>query len=468
MISERTKGLFALHYIIQIALVSGLFWILFGCFSIFPPSGSPLQPDRYLVYSLLGGGALLLKGISTPTNKRDLLRLKVAERLNLSLIQTVWITGSIFLYLVASKDKAISRLFLFTWLASTLAVLAFLNQKTPFWLAAKLFYRSSSEKTILVYLGGDTDVLSSWIGRQHKLGMRTIGALTDCNLPNNLAMVPTLGTIDELGKVVKDAKPTQIIVSSIPSDKRYASQLADFCDSNGIRMVVMSDLDSTFQRSVTVIEDDGLRLLAFRGEPLENPFNRVQKRTLDILVSLGVVALVLPLATIFVWFFQRLQSPGPLFFRQKRAGLQNQIFEIIKFRSMTVNNNAESKQATKNDSRVYPAGLWFRKLSIDELPQFINVLKGEMSVVGPRPHLLEHNEQWAKVTSKYHLRVFAKPGITGLAQVRGFRGEAKNSEVLQGRVVSDIEYIENWSLVLDLLIITRTILQVFHPPTTAY
>ena len=135
---------------------------------------------------------------------------------------------------------------------------------------------------------------------------------------------------------------------------------------------------------------------------------------------------------------------------------------------MYVHNQSEAKQATLGDSRIFPLGALLRKLSIDELPQFLNVLSGEMSIVGPRPHLIEHNQQFSKFLRNYHIRTLVKPGITGLAQVRGFRGEAKEERDIEQRVAADIEYLENWKLSLEIHIIWGTFLQVFRPPKTAY
>jgi lipopolysaccharide/colanic/teichoic acid biosynthesis glycosyltransferase len=169
-----------------------------------------------------------------------------------------------------------------------------------------------------------------------------------------------------------------------------------------------------------------------------------------------------------VWIIQRINSPGPLLLRQMRAGLQNNQFEILKFRTMHVNNPAEARQATRDDLRIYRGGRTLRRLSIDELPQFWNVLQGQMSVVGPRPHLIEHNEAFARVISRFPIRMVVKPGITGLAQIRGFRGEARTSEAIGQRLRSDIEYLENWRLLLDVMIIAKTALQMLVPPKTAY
>jgi putative colanic acid biosynthesis UDP-glucose lipid carrier transferase len=178
--------------------------------------------------------------------------------------------------------------------------------------------------------------------------------------------------------------------------------------------------------------------------------------------------LVFPIVTVIVFVAQRLQSPGPLFHVQRRAGMQNRQFQIYKFRTMRPGLDDLSRQARAGDDRVYPIGKWLRKLSMDEIPQFWNVLKGDMSIVGPRPHLIEHNQQFSQLMENYHVRTFVKPGITGLAQVRGFRGEARNPSDIENRITCDIEYLENWNLSLECDIILRTLAQLLFPPRSAY
>jgi putative colanic acid biosynthesis UDP-glucose lipid carrier transferase len=177
---------------------------------------------------------------------------------------------------------------------------------------------------------------------------------------------------------------------------------------------------------------------------------------------------VFPVLAIIVFIAQRWQSPGPLFHVQSRAGMQNRQFKIYKFRTMRPDHDQESQQARDGDERVYPLGKWFRKLSIDEVPQFWNVLLGDMSIVGPRPHLIEHNHQFSRFMENYHVRTFVKPGITGLAQVRGYRGEARNASDIENRITCDIEYLENWNLSLECDIILRTLAQILFPPRSAY
>ena len=164
-----------------------------------------------------------------------------------------------------------------------------------------------------------------------------------------------------------------------------------------------------------------------------------------------------PLVLIPVGIAIKLSSPGPIFFKQKRTGFRGKEFWCYKFRTMKVNKEADTLQATKEDPRKTKLGDFLRKTSIDELPQFYNVWKGDMSIVGPRPHMLKHTEEYSTLINRFMLRHFVKPGITGLAQVSGFRGETRYIDQMEGRVKKDIEYIENWSFWLDIKIIIKTV-----------
>ena len=198
-------------------------------------------------------------------------------------------------------------------------------------------------------------------------------------------------------------------------------------------------------------------IIARREEPLRTPVNKCLKRIFDICFSTVVLLTVFPIVWLIVSIVIKIQSPGPVFFLQERTGLDGKVFKCIKFRSMKVNNEADTLQATENDPRKFPFGNLMRKLNIDELPQFVNVFIGDMSVVGPRPHMLKHTEEYSTLINRFMLRHFVKPGITGLAQVSGFRGETRYIDQMEGRVKKDIEYIENWSFWLDIKIIIKTV-----------
>jgi len=201
---------------------------------------------------------------------------------------------------------------------------------------------------------------------------------------------------------------------------------------------------------------DDIDIYTTYEQPLQIPVNRLLKRFCDIVISLlflVIAALFFP----FVWLMIKIQSPGPTFFRQQRTGLDGKTFTLYKFRSMHVNAKADEQQCTKNDPRRFKFGCCMRKLSIDEIPQLWNVLKGDMSIVGPRPHMLAHTDEYSRLIDKYMVRHFVKPGITGWAQVTGFRGETKELWQMEERVKRDIWYMENWSIWLDARILWLTL-----------
>lgn len=202
---------------------------------------------------------------------------------------------------------------------------------------------------------------------------------------------------------------------------------------------------------------DGIPILVNRREPLTKLRNRIIKRAFDIVFSLAVIFFVLSWLFPIIVLFILLESPGNPIFSQLRSGRDNEPFYCFKFRSMRLNASSNSQQATRNDPRVTKIGAFLRKTSIDELPQFFNVLLGQMSVVGPRPHMLKHTEEYSQIVERYMVRQFLKPGITGQAQVNGFRGETKETAQMLGRVKHDIAYMENWSLGKDINIIFKTI-----------
>jgi len=246
------------------------------------------------------------------------------------------------------------------------------------------------------------------------------------------------------------------------------TELIDYADNNLKTIKFLPDNKRIFSKKLQFEYYDYLPILSLRDIPLHNPINALLKRSFDIVFS------VIMIFGFLIWFAPILalliiiESPGPVYFIQNRTGFDNNEFACFKFRSMTMNTYADSVQAGKNDSRVTRIGKFIRKTSIDELPQFYNVLIGNMSVVGPRPHMVMHTYEYARRVDKYMLRHFVKPGITGLAQVRGYRGEIETDSDIQGRIKFDIFYVENWSFFLDLKILVQTILNVFSGEDKAY
>lgn len=468
MISQRTSGLNAVLALCQLLLTGGLFWAEVVIVLICYGPGVPVL-HSYVVYCGVILFGLLLEMLSTKrfdsgTIHRDWL---AAHRL--SIHQTIFGAGLLLIYLVATKDAVISRVFTAAFVPSLYVMLFLTNRYLPRVLGRKFYAEERWEKTLLVGRVTKAEALRPWLERKTDVGFRTVGILCDDD-PWLLerCSYPRLGGTHQMVEIVRQYGVTQVIRTEMPATPDEQHFFVEACDQLGVRLLVVANLPERWGRPLTFIDDDGVRFIGLREEALENPFNQVIKRTIDLAVSLPVILFILPVMTLVVWLFQRRQSPGPVFYRQQRAGLQNRGFDILKYRTMRTDHNLAARQATRNDERIYPAARWFRKLSIDELPQFWNVFKGDMSVVGPRPHLIEHNSLFARQLANYQVRTFVKPGITGLAQVRGLRGEARNSEDIANRIAADIEYLENWRPALEISIILKTVLHVLRPPKTAY
>jgi exopolysaccharide biosynthesis polyprenyl glycosylphosphotransferase len=467
MISQRIRGLNSLFVLTQLSLVLLVYWLTFWLHIQFGPAATSVK--RYELYCIVIYLALLVEAFRRLNKDTNFLQKSKLKNHRIALEQTLWVAAVVIAFVVATKDQNISRRFLFTFLPVLYLTLFLSSCYLPRGLALLTFRGVRQERTLLLGPSAKIAALSGWLHRKSDLGIHTVGVVCDEEGTGGTVQgLRVLGTTDDLERVIRDFDITQVIVVELPLFPHEVQSVANICEQLGVRLLVLSDLESKFRRPITYFDDDGLIFIGLREEPLENPFNRFLKRTMDICVSLPVILFILPFTTLLVALCQLLQSRGPVFLLQPRAGLQNRRFRILKYRTMHVTNHDPAAQARPNDERVYPAGRLFRKFSIDELPQFWNVLKGEMSVVGPRPHLVEHNQEFATIMQNYHVRAFVKPGITGLAQVRGYRGETRTNDQLVRRIQLDIYYLENWSLTLDCMIMLQTAWQIIRPPKTAY
>jgi putative colanic acid biosynthesis UDP-glucose lipid carrier transferase len=256
-----------------------------------------------------------------------------------------------------------------------------------------------------------------------------------------------------------------ILQNNFNNNLVYISNVAE---NLGIKLFYTNDLRSSELCKFYSTFSNDFQFLSYRFEKLENLSERLKKRTFDILFSLFVIIFILSWLFPIIALIIKLQSKGPILFKQTRNGRENKTFTCYKFRSMYAQNFDPKVQARKNDSRITPIGRLLRKSNIDELPQFFNVLKGEMSVIGPRPHMVEHNEMYDAIIDKYLVRNFIKPGISGWAQVNGLRGETNDIELMRQRVQFDIEYIDNWSLMFDVRVIFLTIYLTFKGDKNAF
>ncbi|MCC8142646.1 MAG: undecaprenyl-phosphate glucose phosphotransferase [Tannerellaceae bacterium] len=286
-------------------------------------------------------------------------------------------------------------------------------------------------------------------------------ALKDA-LPNYLGMTDQV----ENFALMNDVDEIYCTLPGTHNDKIL--RLLNFSEKHMIRFYIVPESYRNIKKGLIMEVMESVPLLTIRREPLQTAYNRALKRGFDIVFSIGVLLLVYPFLYLIVGFLIKLSSPGPIIFKQKRTGLYGQEFECYKFRTMRVNDKADVQQAVKNDPRKTRIGDFLRRTNLDEFPQFINVLKGNMSVVGPRPHMLKHTEQYSALIDKYMVRHLVKPGITGWSQVTGYRGETRTLEQMEGRVKRDVWYIENWSFFLDLKIIIVTVLNIFRGEKNAY
>lgn len=252
------------------------------------------------------------------------------------------------------------------------------------------------------------------------------------------------------------------------SDKGRVEHLYRVCEEHCVRFIEVPNLLSFPMRNMRHALMGDVLVLKDREEPLLNQGNRIIKRVFDFVVSALFLITLFPVIYLVVALITKITSPGPVLFKQERSGLNGKVFTIYKFRTMRMNNESDSRQAERDDPRKTPFGNFLRKSNIDELPQLINVLKGEMSLVGPRPHMLQHTEFYSNIVKRYMVRHLAKPGLTGWAQVTGFRGETKELWRMEGRVRKDIFYIENWSVWLDIKIIFMTIANIIKGDKQAY
>lgn len=325
------------------------------------------------------------------------------------------------------------------------------------------YYRSRGRNTNYAVFVGDLNHIQELFERMVNdptTGYRVHGYFAD--EPSPIAehhQVPYLGKPAQVAEVLEhqDFKVDQVYCTLSSTRKEELAAVIAYCESHLIRFY---DIPSTFnylKHTMSIEVMANTPVLSIHNEPLESLPNRILKRGFDIVFSLMVIVLILPWVFLIFGTWIKLSSPGPILFRQKRSGLGSKEFECLKFRSMRVNADSDKLQATKDDPRKTRVGEFMRKTSIDELPQFINVLKGDMSIVGPRPHMLKHTEEYSHIINNYMVRHFVKPGITGYAQVTGYRGETSELWQMEGRVQRDIWYIEHWSLALDIFIIFKTI-----------
>jgi len=318
----------------------------------------------------------------------------------------------------------------------------------------------------VIILGGNQSIesLKNLFDKRNDLGYRFKGYFSD-TITNKDRY---LGKINDSFSYIKDNNVDQVFCSISELSKEVIEEVIKFGEENFIDVKLIPNSKGLFSKGMVLDYYDYIPILSLKKLPFDNPLIKYSKRAFDIIFSSIIIIFVLSWLTPILFILIKLESRGPLFFTQLRDGLNGKQFECYKFRSMGINKEADKIQATRGDQRITRIGKFIRKTSIDELPQFINVFIGDMSVVGPRPHMTSQSKKYAKIVDKYFVRNLVKPGITGLSQVRGFRGEIEAVSDMENRVRLDIFYINNWSFILDLKIIFQTLLNAIKGEEKAY
>ena len=329
----------------------------------------------------------------------------------------------------------------------------------------KLGYNYSA----VVIIGGENtaEQLYNYCNSNDGLGIKLMGIFSDTEISFEFKEGVKSGRLEDLERFALKNDIDEIFYT-MPLNKEEIKDLVDFCDKYMIRFKVVPDFRGFLFKKVNIDFYDDVPVISLREEPLRDFVNRFVKRIFDLLFSFLVIFLVLSWLYPLIAILIKLSSKGPVLFKQLRSGVNNEDFLCYKFRSMAITDDADSLQATLGDSRITKIGTFLRKSSLDEFPQFFNVFIGDMSIVGPRPHMLLHTEEYSELINKYMVRQLVKPGITGLAQIRGYRGETKELKDMEGRVKFDVWYIENWTLSLDISIILQTIWNVLKGDEKAY
>ncbi|WNJ19003.1 undecaprenyl-phosphate glucose phosphotransferase [Pontibacter sp. G13] len=410
---------------------------------------------------------LIWIGTSLFNNSYDTRNLSSLQSFIRNLIGTLFVHFFfILLYIVSTKAQYLSRYYLIiTYCTTFFTILSF----RCLLIIAYRYYSSINQNIRKIVLVGRRSSLEELIEHLEDQQVEiTPFFLDERRSSGDGAKWYIRGIMEEVKQCCLRIQAQELYCSMQVVNEEILSDLSRFTDDHFIYFRMVTDFSPVGSRKVNVDFMGPVPVVALRKEPLRFLLNRAAKRVFDVVFSFLVLALVFPwLYPILAYFIKR-ESSGPVLFTQLRSGKNNNNFICYKFRTMKVNDDSDTKQATKDDSRITKIGAFLRRTSLDELPQFINVLKGDMSVVGPRPHMLKHTDEYAQKIDRFLVRHFITPGITGHAQVHGYRGETSDPQKMEKRVEYDSWYIENWSLLLDLKIILQTVWNMVKGQPTAY
>lgn len=366
-------------------------------------------------------------------------------------------------YFPFAKDSIFSGSAIALYLVTIISVITVIKLLLFYYLKKyRIITGSNFRKTVIIGYTTEAIRLKTLFETRNDYGYRFMGFFSDKKTNENI-----IGKIADLKSFVIEHKIDEIYCSLNEISNDQLKNLVEFADDNKKAIKFIPDTKEIFSKNLKIDYYEIFPVLSLQKTLLHDPLTKAFKRAFDIVFSLVVIIGLLSWLTPLLAILIKLESRGPVFFKQGRPGIDEKEFFCYKFRSMRINKTTE-QEASKNDPRVTKIGRFLRKTSIDEMPQFLNVLLGEMSVVGPRPHLWSQNKVYGSKIKKYMVRHYVKPGITGLAQVRGYRGEIETDEDMVNRIKFDVFYIENWSLLLDIKIIVQTIINIFKGDDKAY
>lgn len=426
----------------------------------------PLNAEnRYIVLFFVSNMLWLIASYSTAlyVSNSNLNSMQFLKRTSKSLIM-FYILVLIFIFIY---HYSYSRLFiLFTLFCFGFFLLL---SRCLFLGGAYFFYKTTkrSKKIVIVGYNDIAKRLAESFSTQNR-NLSVEGFFEDQETVRELSSHPIIGNIDECVTYAIENQIGEIFSTVSPEKNEQLYKLAQNAERALIRFKFVPDFRFYVNRNTYIEYLNDFPVLSLRTEPLEDFSNRIKKRLFDVMFSSCIILFVLSWLLPILALLIKLTSKGPIFFIQRRSGKDNREFRCVKLRTLSVNEDANTKQVTKDDKRITTIGRFLRKANLDELPQFFNILFGSMSVVGPRPHMLKHTESYSKLLEEYMVRHFVKPGLTGWAQVNGFRGEIKKEEELSKRIEHDIWYMEHWSLWLDLRLIWLTLYRTLQGDKNAY
>ncbi|MEM9017896.1 MAG: exopolysaccharide biosynthesis polyprenyl glycosylphosphotransferase [Verrucomicrobiota bacterium] len=470
MFSSRQEGITRLFLILQQLGVVALLWAVFLIVNHFR-FGSTLAREEYVEATILLLSASLLEFFTRSRDLRNLSGLSKDRLASVSHRQTLFSLVIIFGTMVMLKDDSLSRVFLAVFFVSYFLWISWTNQFGHRLLHRALYRNHEKGLSGTVLVGPPSQVNQFCVEPRSPqppgtniLGYIPVG-------PDAAAItfpLPQLGELSDLRAICERTRAKVILLLGLHGRRDLVPPLTSLSTELGLRTLWIDDVKAHFGRSSQPYHTDQFSVVSHIREPLEDPTNRFLKRAVDLLLSTIAILTFLPPLIALVFVIQQLHSPGPLFYLQERSGRNGSVFRIFKFRTMHVDRDDRFQQARKNDSRIYKGASWLRRYSIDEFPQLLNVFVGQMSLVGPRPHPVSLDEFLSEKNPAYRMRNLSKPGLTGLAQSRGWRGETRDEIQLRNRVRFDLFYIQNWSLIFDFRIMAETTTQLLRPPKSAH